>query len=417
MSNSYSNIVFALARRLLIDPKYAWMLACLVVLGDAVLTELIIRFVGYTEIDWETYMYHMELYLGGERNYTAVTGPTGPLVYPAGHVYIHENLYKLTSSGLNIPLAQHIYAVLYVASLALTCGIYLQSGGIPNWVLLILPLSKRLHSIYVLRLFNDCWATVGTQAGILALTSGYYTMSCIFFSLAVSVKMSALLYLPGLLIILWQQRGVVQTILHVVVMVMFQAILAWEFLAEYPWQYLTGAFDLSRVFLFKWTVNWRFLGEDTFLNPVWARTLLLCHLCTLLLFAHFKWCRSGGGILKLLAKTLRNPWAPARHLSADYVTTVLMTSNLIGITFARSLHYQFYSWYAQQIPFLIWRTRYPLLVKLAVIGSIEYAWNVFPSTNLSSTVLVLANVFFLTGVWFGWPTGRDVEHQTIKKSE
>jgi alpha-1,3-mannosyltransferase len=45
------------------------------------------------------------------------------------------------------------------------------------------------------------------------------------------------------------------------------------------------------------------------------------------------------------------------------VATVLFTSNLIGIIFARSLHFQFYSWYAHQIPFLAWRTRYPVLVK------------------------------------------------------
>jgi len=45
------------------------------------------------------------------------------------------------------------------------------------------------------------------------------------------------------------------------------------------------------------------------------------------------------------------------------VATILFTSNLIGIIFARSLHYQFYSWYAQQIPFLAWRTRYPWPLK------------------------------------------------------
>lgn len=44
-------------------------------------------------------------------------------------------------------------------------------------------------------------------------------------------------------------------------------------------------------------------------------------------------------------------------------TTLLFTSNLIGILFARSLHYQFYSWYAMQRPFLVWRTRYPVIVK------------------------------------------------------
>ena len=45
------------------------------------------------------------------------------------------------------------------------------------------------------------------------------------------------------------------------------------------------------------------------------------------------------------------------------VTTVLYTSNLIGILFARSLHYQFYSWYALQLPFLAWRTKYPVVVR------------------------------------------------------
>ena len=45
------------------------------------------------------------------------------------------------------------------------------------------------------------------------------------------------------------------------------------------------------------------------------------------------------------------------------VTTVLYTSNLIGILFARSLHYQFYSWYALQLPFLACRTKYPVVVR------------------------------------------------------
>jgi hypothetical protein len=43
--------------------------------------------------------------------------------------------------------------------------------------------------------------------------------------------------------------------------------------------------------------------------------------------------------------------------------TIAFTSNLIGIVFSRSLHYQCYSWYTYQVPLLAWRTRYPTVLK------------------------------------------------------
>lgn len=42
---------------------------------------------------------------------------------------------------------------------------------------------------------------------------------------------------------------------------------------------------------------------------------------------------------------------------------VLLTSNLVGILCARSLHYQFYSWYFQTIPMLVWECWLPLSAK------------------------------------------------------
>ena len=94
---------------------------------------------------------------------------------------IHQFLYDITNAGSNIPLAQHIYALLYLATFIISCSIYRSVGNIPNWVILLLPLSKRLHSIFVLRLFNDCWSVLAVQAAILAFQHNYYDTGILLF--------------------------------------------------------------------------------------------------------------------------------------------------------------------------------------------------------------------------------------------
>ncbi|KAF4576478.1 dolichyl-P-Man:Man(5)GlcNAc(2)-PP-dolichol alpha-1,3-mannosyltransferase [Pleurotus pulmonarius] len=390
---------FQALRELLINPRYFWAVAALVVVGDAVLTQLIVRFIPYTEIDWETYMAQVAVILKGETNYSMVSGPTGPLVYPAGHVHIHRLLYKITDAGQNMALSQQIYAGLYVSSLILTCCIYRKAGA-PNWLLLALPLSKRLHSIYVLRLFNDCWSVTAALAAVLAYQLEMDDLAVLLYSAALSVKMSVLLYLPGLLVLLYKRRGLLTTFRQMITILSFQAVIARTFIKTDLSAYLSGAFDLSRVFLFKWTVNWRMLGEELFLDRRWAAGLLVGHISVLVMFG-YRWCRTDGGPFATILRGMSRPGTPAGlvPVTPDYVATVLFTSNLVGVLFARSLHYQFYSWYAQQLPFLVFRTRYAMPIKLALLVAVEFAWNVYPSTNLSSSILLLAHSLLLAGIW------------------
>jgi alpha-1,3-mannosyltransferase len=77
-----------------------------------------------TEIDWSTYMQQVELYIKGERDYTKITGSTGPLVYPAAHVYIYRALYGVTGKGSNILLAQVLFGGLYLATLGVVMSCY-----------------------------------------------------------------------------------------------------------------------------------------------------------------------------------------------------------------------------------------------------------------------------------------------------
>ena len=47
-----------------------------------------------------------------------------------------------------------------------------------------------------------------------------------------------------------------------------QVALGLPFLSKYPVSYLKKAFELSRVFFFKWTVNLKFLPEEVFISKV-----------------------------------------------------------------------------------------------------------------------------------------------------
>ena len=63
-------------------------------------------------------------YVKGERDYTKMEGGTGPLVYPAAHVYIYLGLYHITDEGRNILVAQRIFGVLYLATLSMVMVCY-----------------------------------------------------------------------------------------------------------------------------------------------------------------------------------------------------------------------------------------------------------------------------------------------------
>ena len=86
-----------------------------------------------------------------------------------------------------------------------------------------------------------------------------WSLGCFLFSLAVSVKMNVLLFAPGLLLLLLQvSRNLQQVVYRLLVFCALpQLILGAPFLLTHPVSYLRKAFELDRVFFYKWTVNWK----------------------------------------------------------------------------------------------------------------------------------------------------------------
>ncbi|KAL6904034.1 ALG3 domain-containing protein [Trichoderma evansii] len=366
-------------------------------LADAVLCGLVIWKVPYTEIDWTAYMEQVTQFVNGERDYPKMEGGTGPLVYPAAHVYIYTGLYHLTNKGTDIFLAQQLFAVLYMATLGVVMLSYWKAK-VPPYIFPLLILSKRLHSVFVLRCFNDCFAALFLWLCIYSFQNRAWTLGALAYTLGLGVKMSLLLVLPAVIIILFLGRGFKGALRLVWLMAQVQIVLAIPFLTTNWAGYLGRAFELSRQFKFEWTVNWRMMGEETFLSRGFSITLLSFHVITLLVFIVARWLKlQEQTLLRIITYVVQfqSPFTEKEEakisnnvVTPRYVLTTILSANVIGLLFARSLHYQFYAYLAWTTPFLLWTACPNLLVVVPLWLAQEWAWNVFPSTPLSSSVAV-----------------------------
>ncbi|PNY23552.1 Dol-P-Man:Man(5)GlcNAc(2)-PP-Dol alpha-1,3-mannosyltransferase [Tolypocladium capitatum] len=371
-------------------------------LVDAALCGLVIWKVPYTEIDWVAYMEQVAQFVAGERDYASMEGGTGPLVYPAAHVYTYTGLYYLTGRGRDVLLAQQLFAALYMATLAVVMLCYWQAK-VPPYVFPLLVLSKRLHSVFVLRCFNDCFAALFLWLAIFCFQRRYWTLGSLAYSWGLGIKMSLLLVLPAVGVVLFLARGFAGSLRLAWLMVQLQLAIAVPFLAKNWRGYLGRAFELSRQFKFEWTVNWRMLGEELFLSKPFSLVLLASHVLVLLIFITTRWIRPADRPLSAMIPAFlraRSPFSQQEELRVSsritpaYVMTTILSANVIGLLFARSLHYQFYAYLAWSTPYLLWKASpHPLLVFPLWLAQ-EWAWNVFPSTAASSAVVV--NVLLVT---------------------
>lgn len=131
--------------------------------------------------------------------------------------------------------------------------------------------------------------------------------------------------------------------------------------------------------MYKWTVNWKLLDEDLFLNRKFHAALLAGHLALLAVFLR-QTLVPYGGLRELLrwrvapardaakgvpasASSRKQPAAVLPRSDPTLLVQLLFLSNLAGMVFSRSLHYQFYVWYYHTLPWLLWRTTLPIVMR------------------------------------------------------
>ncbi|KAM1001690.1 hypothetical protein FF1_008171 [Malus domestica] len=403
--------------KILKDPKLLFASALL--LCDSFLVALIVAYVPYTKIDWDAYMSQVSGFLGGERDYANLKGDTGPLVYPAGYLYFYSAIQYVT--GGQVYPAQILFGILYIVNLGIILFIYGKTNVVPWWAFTLLCLSKRVHSIFVLRLFNDCLAMMLLYASLAALLYQRWHLGLIIFSGAVSIKMNVLLYAPPLLLLMLKAMSISGVISALAGAALLQILLGMPFIMSHPFAYISRAFNLGRVFIHFWSVNFKFVPEPIFVSKAFAISLLIAHLGLLTAFAQYRWCMHEGGLFKFLYSRLdplklkfaltssfplkksSSSHSSARVLRKEYIVTTMFVGNFIGIVCARSLHYQFYSWYFHSLPYLLWKTPFPTVLRVMLFIGVEFCWNVFPSSIYSSAMLLFLHLVILVGLWSAPP--------------
>ena len=249
--------------------------------------------------------------------------------------------------------------------------------------------------------------------------------------------MSIFLYMPGLLVILFRRRGLASVVRYLLTIIAVQMSIAASFLQHNPWAYLRFAFDFGRVFLYKWTVNWRFVDEEVFLSRQWSLGLLVGQISLLTAFGLFKWCKPDGGVKVVIERGFRRPLSPAglTPLAGDGTSFVHKPCGSDRVEEKHrcgdhTLHFELHWDIVRSLPALpvLFLVRSPVALlslenkvspafqvsrgfldqlltpwlfcpRLALLVIVEYAWNTYPSTTISSSLLFLAHGLLAVGLF------------------
>ncbi|ORC92966.1 putative dolichyl-P-Man:GDP-Man5GlcNAc2-PP-dolichyl alpha-1,3-mannosyltransferase [Trypanosoma theileri] len=385
---------------------YGWVKTLLAI--ELCISLAVVIWVPYTEIDWNAYMQEVKGFLDGELDYTKLKGDTGPLVYPGGFVWTYSALYFITKGGTDIVMAQWLYAGVYVMLFAAVAQLYVRSH-IRGRLLIRLLLSKRIRSLFMLRLFNDCWAMLLLYLAVVTLANGRrWKLGCLLYSMAVSVKMNIFLFAPGLLMVLCKALPWSGVISCLMVCALWQIIAGLPFLLHDPQAYLGKAFELGRVFTYRWSVNFKCIPEELFVSPEFGKVLLALTLISWIILWRRRWShrlfrRTRVATLRYVdrdSKLMEDNVQDSQDEVYRNIALTLMESNLIGVIFARSLHYQFLVWFFHSMPMVLSATRLPFPLQIASVVAVQYGFEAYPSTASSSLVLLSGFALAWIGVLF-----------------
>ena len=360
------------------------------------------------EIDFPTFLQAFEKVLNGEFDYANIKGENGSLYYPAGYIYQFSIMYFLYTNGIyyfnfspNGNFSRFLYIIQFLIQNYILFKIYDVLPKKYRWIKIFLVISIPLKRSIIILKYNESFAMIPLFFCIYSLMNDqkkrlYY--ATIYYVIAFSSKANVLLFLPGLLYLFTKIKGPLFALIQLIIIILSQFVIGLPFIIVNATNYFNYSFDFSRTFDQRTSMNWYWIPESIFVNPLFHKVLLGVHLVLLVVFLLFKWEKRWINIFKDLRL---NEWSLQMQtipLNKVFVVRVMFICNLIGIVCFRSLHFHFIIWFHGTLPFLLWSTKLNGLFKVLLMLSYEISWHHMGSylsiVTFSVNCLILLSLLF-----------------------
>ena len=119
------------------------------------------------------------------------------------------------------------------------------------YVFMLLLIEAKYKFVGITHQFNDCFMIIFALIAILLWQKGQLFLSSVMLGIAINIKMSALLLLPGFALttcIDGRHGGVVKMVISVFIMAAMQYLIGLEFINTNSKAYWSMAYNFDRVF-------------------------------------------------------------------------------------------------------------------------------------------------------------------------
>jgi alpha-1,3-mannosyltransferase len=319
-------------------------------------------------------MEQVELFRGGERDYTELIGPCGPANYPAGFIYVYWVMQVLT--GQDYRLGQVIHAFLYAFLHYMTLKIFLMIHKKEEvWKLslfLVFQLYNRNSAL--LFLFNDIFISITMAICVYLMMKQKLISSMIAYAVSTTIKAGAIIYLPGFLLLITFFQGLPMVPLLVLILIGAHYLVAWPFLETNASGYWANAFNVSVHYTHGNSASWRFLVPDerAYYHPNKILILRVIMLVLFALFLVFKWTR----LSTFFADVRLYPFTVTRKfVSPRKIALIMASSAVIALFCGPCSHCQFVQWCDFLTPVLFMGADLLVRERVVLFALIQIFWD------------------------------------------